>query len=254
MKYRLITKLFGLLTILIGLTMIPSVVWSLYYNEPDYLAFIYSILICWIIGGLMFGLNYHIKDKLFLREAFFIVGFGWFIAGLFGSLPYIMTGALPSFADAFFETISGFTTTGATVLTEIEVHGKGLLFWRSLTHWLGGMGIIVLFVALFPFLGVGGRNLINFESPGPIRSSIKSRTIDIARYLWYIYVSLSAAQVLLLMIFGMNLFNSLCHTFGTMATGGFSTLNDNIAGFDSVNIEIIITLFMFLAGVNFSLS
>ncbi|MBP7652248.1 TrkH family potassium uptake protein [Candidatus Dependentiae bacterium] len=253
MNLRIILKIFGLLVILIGFAMVPSFLWCWHYDEPDLTAFFYSIIICLFSGIIMFRLNYNIAGKILLREAFFIVGFGWIIAGLFGSLPFMLSGVLPDFFDAFFETVSGFTTTGSSVIKDVEIIGKGILFWRSFTHWLGGMGIIVLFVALFPFLGVGGRNLMNFESPGPVKSGIKPKTVDTARYLWYIYFGFTCIEIILLLICGMGLFDSLCHTFGTMATGGFSTLNKSVGGFNNKYIDVIITFFMIFAGMNFSL-
>jgi len=225
----------------------------MYYNESGLNAFLYSIIICLVSGTLLFGLNYNVQKKISVKESFFIVGFGWIIAGLFGSLPFVFSGIFPTYSDAFFETVSGFTTTGSSVIKNVEIIGKGVLFWRSFTHWLGGMGIIVLFVALFPFLGASGRNLMKFESPGPIKSGIKPKTADTARYLWYIYFGFTFIEIILLALFGMNLFDSMCHSFGTMATGGFSTLNKSIAGYESVVIEFIITFFMICAGLNFSL-
>jgi len=253
MNHKLVIKIFGLLLILIGISMLPAILFGIYYREFDTYSLLYSLIICVSMGGIMFFLYYKENSKLYALDAFFIVGFGWIIIGAFGALPYILSGVLPNFFDAFFETISGFTTTGASVLTDIESVSKSILFWRSFTHWLGGMGIIVLFVALFPFLGVGGKNLINFESPGPIKSGLKPRVVDTARYLWYIYFGLTIIETILLMFGGMNFYNASCHTFGTMATGGFSTLNKSIAGFQSRYIDAVITIFMILAGVNFSL-
>jgi trk system potassium uptake protein TrkH len=186
------------------------------------------------------------------REGMAIVALGWLAAGLFGALPFAFSGIL-SPTDAVFESISGFTTTGASILTDVESLPKGLLMWRSLTHWLGGMGIIVLSLAILPFLGVGGMQLYKAEVPGPTPDKLKPRIKDTAMLLWQVYVLLSVAQTVLLLFGGMSFFDAVCHTFGTVATGGFSTKNTSIAAFDSVYVDSVIILFMFLAGTNFTL-
>ncbi|HPP87485.1 MAG TPA: potassium transporter TrkG [bacterium] len=253
MNYKIIAKLLGLLIIIIGFSMLFAFGWGVYYNEPETEYFGYSIVICLSCGGLLYYLNKNAETKMYRREAYIVVGLGWIVAGFFGALPYIMTDTLNTFADAIFESISGFTTTGSTVLSDIEAVSKCILFWRSLTHWLGGMGIIVLFVALFPFLGVGGKYLLKNETPGPVKEGIKNKTVHSARYLWYIYLAISALLTILLLLGGMSWFDALCHTFGTMATGGFSTLNKSVGGYNSRYFEIVITIFMFMAGVNFTL-
>lgn len=188
------------------------------------------------------------------REGMAIVGLGWFAAGFFGALPFWFGDIFGnSFTDCIFESLSGFSTTGSSVLTDIEAVAKGILFWRSLTHWLGGMGIIVLSLAILPFLGVGGMQLYKAEVPGPIPDKLKPRIKDTAMLLWKVYLLFSVIQTVLLMFGGMDLFDALCHTFGTMATGGFSTKNTSVAAFDSVYIDYVITFFMVVAGVNFSL-
>ncbi|MDZ7821606.1 MAG: potassium transporter TrkG [Candidatus Marinimicrobia bacterium] len=172
----------------------------------------------------------------------------------FAALPFYFHGVFDgNFIDCFFETMSGFTTTGATVLTDIEALPKGLLFWRSLTHWLGGMGIILLAIIILPILGLSSMQLFRAEVPGPTKGKISPRIKNTAMILWLIYLGLSAAETLLLMAGGLDFYTALCHTFGTLATGGFSTSNQSIAGFDSVYIEMVILVFMFLAGTNFVL-
>jgi trk system potassium uptake protein TrkH len=168
-------------------------------------------------------------------------------------VPFYISGNIPHYYDAFFETISGFTTTGASILTNIEAMPKGLLFWRSYTHWLGGMGIIVLFVALFPFLGVSGKKMYQFEVPGPDVGGLKPKIQSSAFILWVIYVGISVAETVALRLAGMPLYDAMCHTFGTMATGGFSTKNASIGFYTSPIIHIIIIVFMISAGANFSL-
>ena len=182
-----------------------------------------------------------------------MVTFGWLFFSLFGSLPFLLSGAIPSFTDAFFETMSGFSTTGATILTDIEVLPMGILFWRSLTHWIGGMGIIVLSLAILPFLGVGGMQLFKAEVPGPVADKLTPRITETAKILWAVYVLITAAETVLLMFGGMTLFDALCHSFGTMATGGYSTKNASIGAFNSAYIDYVVIFFMLLAGINFAL-
>ncbi|NTW24929.1 MAG: TrkH family potassium uptake protein, partial [Lentimicrobium sp.] len=171
---------------------------------------------------------------------------------VFGAIPFMLSGVTQSYTDAFFETMSGFTTTGASIFTDIESIPKGILFWRSLTHWIGGMGIIVLSLAVLPVLGIGGMQLFMAEVPGITPDKLHPRITQTAQRLWGIYVLLTFVLTLLLMLGGMNLFDALCHAFGTMATGGFGTKNDSVAGF-SPYIQYVIIIFMFLAGVNFTL-
>ncbi len=186
------------------------------------------------------------------REGYFVVSLAWVIISLFGALPFYLSGQIPSYADAFFETISGFTTTGASILTDIEAMPKGLLFWRSMTHWIGGMGIIVLSLAILPILGIGGMQLFAAEVPGPVKDKLHPRIKDTAKRLWGIYVLLTFVQTILLMFGGLDFFDSICHAFATMATGGFSTQNASVAEY-SPYIQYVIIVFMILAGVNFSL-
>ncbi len=188
------------------------------------------------------------------REGFIIVSLVWVVFSLFGCLPFWLSGYISSFSDAFFETISGFTTTGATVLEDIEALPHGLLFWRSLTQWMGGMGIIVLSLAVLPILGIGGMQLFIAEVPGPTKDKLHPRVKETARRLWGIYIIFTAAETILLLLGGMNMFDAVNHSFTTMATGGFSTRQESIAYFNSPFIEYVITLFMFIAGTSFILS
>ena len=168
-------------------------------------------------------------------------------------MPYWVTGVLPSFVDALFESVSGFTTTGATVIADVEKLPGSILFWRSLSHWLGGMGIIVLSVAILPLLGVGGMAMFKAEVPSPVMDKLKPTVAETAKTLWKVYLLLTVAETALLYIAGMDLFDSLCHTFGTLATGGFSTKNLSIGHYQSVFIDVIIIFFMLVAGINFTL-
>jgi len=187
------------------------------------------------------------------RDGFVFVSLGWVLAAFFSALPFYLSGAIPEFVDAFFETMSGYTTTGASILKEIEGLPKSILFWRSLTHWLGGMGIVVLTVAIFPLLGVGGLQLIKAEAPGPTVDKITPKVAQTAKLLWFIYTGMTVGETLLLMAGGMNLFDSLTHTFGTLATGGFSPKNSSVGHYNSAYIHWVVTIFMLLAGTNFIL-
>ena len=187
------------------------------------------------------------------REGYVIVSTVWIFFSIFGSLPFVFSQAIPGFADAFFETMSGFTTTGASVLTDIESVSKGILLWRSTTQWLGGMGIIVLSLAILPMLGIGGMQLYTAEVPGPTKEKIHPRVKDTAQRLYAIYLFFTLGEIMLLMFGGMNLFDSINHAFTTMSSGGFSTYNASLAN-ASPYIQYVITLFMFIAGVNFTLS
>ncbi len=187
------------------------------------------------------------------RDGVAIVTLGWVVAGLFGSLPYLFSGAIPSFSNAYFESVSGFTTTGATVLAGIEHLPTGILLWRSQTQWLGGMGIIVLSIAVLPFLGVGGMQLYKAEIPSPMVDKLKPRISETARTLWKVYVVITLLEIVLLSAGGMRLFDAVCHAFCTMPTGGFSTKDASIAYYGSAYSDGIIILFMLLAGINFSL-
>ena len=253
MNWKTVFKIQGILLIIISASMIPPLIFSLYYNSGDTQEFLYSILISLITGLLLF-LIFRSDNDLRPREGFVIVSLAWISAALFGALPFYFYGMSEgSYIDCVFETMSGFTTTGSTILIDIESLPKGLLFWRSETHWLGGMGIIMLTIAILPVLGLSSNTLYKAEVPGPMKDKISPRVTDTAKLLWYIYFGMTVVQSALLMFGGMSLYDSLCHTFGTLATGGFSTLNSSVAGFNNLYIEIVIMLFMYLAGINFIL-
>ena len=195
------------------------------------------------------------KKEMNKREGYVVVTFGWIIMALSGTLPYLFTGTIPNFTNAFFETISGYTTTGSTILTDIEILPKGILFWRSLTHWIGGMGIIVLAIAILPLLGIGGMELFAAEAPGPSADKLHPRITDTAKRLWLIYFGYTAAETVLLQVAGMNFFDAINHSMCTLSTGGFSTKNASLAHYNAQPIiQYIVILFMFLAGMNFVLS
>ncbi|MEZ4864646.1 MAG: potassium transporter TrkG [Caldilineaceae bacterium] len=252
MHYQSVIHLQGLLLLSLAATMLAPIPFSWYYGDSDYLALFYSSGLTAAVGYLAYWRTRLVR-ALRPREGFAIVAFGWIFFSIFGSLPYLFAGSIASFTDAFFETMSGFTTTGATILTDIEQLPHGILLWRSLTHWLGGMGIIVLSLAILPFLGVGGMQLFKAEVPGPVADKLTPRVTETAKILWGVYVLLSAIETLLLILGGMTLFDALCHTFGTMATGGYSTRNASVGAYSSAYIDYVITFFMILAGANFSL-
>jgi len=245
----------GALLVCIGLTMLFPLAFSLYYADRGIMPLLHSLLVTVIVGLALF-IGFKNPDPVGAishREGMAITALGWFAAGVFGALPFFFGEISPLGVDCLFESFSGFTTTGASILTDIESVPKGLLFWRSLTHWLGGMGIIVLSLAILPFLGVGGMQLYKAEVPGPTPDKLRPRIKDTALLLWKVYILFSGLETILLMFGGMSLFDALCHTFGTMATGGFSTKNASIAYFSSTYIDVVITIFMLIAGINFSL-
>jgi trk system potassium uptake protein TrkH len=193
------------------------------------------------------------STMLSVRSSYFLVALSWLLASALSALPFMISGAIPAFVDAFFETMSGYTTTGASILSDVEKLPRGILFWRSTTHWLGGMGIVVLTVALFPLLGIGGLKLVDAEAPGPTVDKVSPRISTSAKALWTIYVLMTVVEIALLALGGMDLFDAATHTFGTVATGGFSTRNASVGSFHSAYIDVVITVFMVLAGANFNL-
>jgi trk system potassium uptake protein TrkH len=252
MNITLTLRILGALLLYLAIALLVPVPISWLYGDGAADAFFLSAVISAVCGGLLFT-QFRSESDLSVREGFAVVTFGWTFFALFGALPFVFTGAVPNYVNAFFETMSGFTTTGSTILTDIEVLPPSLLLWRSLTQWLGGMGIIVLSLAILPMLGVGGMQLFKAEVPGPTADRLRPRIQDTAKLLWGVYVLLTGAEVLLLMGGGMSLFDSVNHSFATMATGGFSTRNASVAAYGSAYIDWVITAFMFLAGVNFSL-
>jgi trk system potassium uptake protein TrkH len=254
MQWRFILNIVGILILFLGMSMIFPLFFGLHYHDQSVLPLTKAMVITIIAGLLLFGFFRKAKVKhISHREGMAIVTIGWVAIGFFGAIPFYLGAEFNTFVDAFFESVSGFTTTGSSILTNIEAVSKGLLFWRSFIQWLGGMGIIVLSVAILPFLGVGGMQLYKAEVPSPVPDKLKPRIRDTATILWKVYALISLAEVALLMIGGMSLYDALCHTFTTMPTGGFSTKNASIAHYDSVYFDSVIIFFMLLAGINFSL-
>jgi trk system potassium uptake protein TrkH len=252
MNGRLTLRILGALLLFLAAALLVPVPFSLYYADGAGNDFVLSAVVALVTGTALFK-GFTSQKELSVREGFAVVTFGWVLYAVFGALPYVFSGSIPSFLDACFETMSGFTTTGATILAEIETLPKSILLWRALTQWLGGMGIIVLSLAILPMLGVGGMQLFKAEVPGPTADRLKPRIQDTAKLLWGVYVFLTAAEVILLMMGGMPFYDAICHAFATMATGGFSIRNASVGAYGSAYIDWVITFFMFMAGVNFSL-
>lgn len=252
LNLRFVGNLLSLVVMALGVGILASAFVSLFYEHPDLPALLVSAAVCLAVGVPVF-LGTRLKGHTMIgyREGFLATGLGWIVAMLFGALPYLIYGMF-SPLDALFEAMSGFTTTGASVLKDFN-QPHGLMFWRSLTHWYGGMGIIVLFVAVLPSLGGGAIRLFSAEAPGPVSERLTPKIKDTAKGLWFIYVGISAAEVLALLGAGLGIYDALTHTFGTMATGGFSPLGESIAAYDMWHVELIIVFFMVLAGANFAL-
>ncbi len=252
-NFKRIFKFIGILLMLLSGFMATSALWEIVYQQGVTKSILISVVITFGFGLSFYQLS---RDKnqqnIGKKEGYIIVTFTWIFISIFGSLPFYLSGHIPSYTDAFFETISGFTTTGASILSNIEAMPASLLFWRSLTHWLGGMGIIVLTLAILPILGVGGMQLFVAEAPGTTPARLHPRITETAKRLWLIYLLLTMVCCLLLMLGGMSFFDAINHSFSTLATGGFSTRNDSIIGF-SPYIQYVIIFFMILAGTNFTL-
>ncbi|MFD2822990.1 TrkH family potassium uptake protein [Lacinutrix iliipiscaria] len=255
LNYKIIFHFFGLLLLFNGGFMLLSSLISLIYKDGVTFKLFLSGIVTLSVGVLAMILTRKHSKEMNKREGYIVVTFGWIVMALSGTLPYVFTESIPQFTDAFFETMSGFTTTGASILNDIEVVPKGVLFWRSLTHWIGGMGIIVLAIAILPLLGIGGMQLFAAEAPGPSTDKLHPRITDTAKRLWLIYVGYTAAETILLQVAGMSFFDAINHALSTLSTGGFSTKNASVAHWNNQPIiQYIIIVFMFLAGTNFVLS
>ncbi len=252
-NFYAVAQVVGILLALVGVLMFFPAAFSHYYQSGDGLPIVLSASITLMVGSLLY---YLVKDKdsdLHKREGYLIVTMGWLAMLIFSCLPYLLSGHIPGITNAMFETVSGMTTTGASILTDVEATPKGILFWRSMTQWIGGMGIIVLTIAVFPFLGIGGIELFVAEAPGPVSNKIHPRIKATARGLWVIYLSLTAILCALLYMEGMSFYDAINHAMTTMATGGFSTKNASLAHFEMPIIHYTIIVFMFLAGINYTI-
>lgn len=247
-----VLNLLGRLVIILSLMLLSPIPFSLYFHDGMTSTFLFCSLMGLLCGGLLIAL-FLPEQELGYKDGFAIVTFSWIVLAVLGALPYIFSGAIPSFIDAFFESMSGFTTTGSTILSDIEVLPKSLLFWRTMTHWLGGMGIIVLTLAILPLLGIGGMQLFQAEVPGPTKDRLAPRIQDTARILWSVYLLMTLIETGLLMAGGVDFFNAITHSFATLATGGFSNFNSSLGHYQSTYLQSVVILFMFLAGANFSL-
>jgi len=256
MRFKVVLSTLGIILKYLGVLMLIPALVGFYYSRqdptqfPSVMFFIDSFIITTSVGLVLEYTN-RSTDELRNRESFGIVAFAWLFAAIFGALPFLFSGMQP--VDALFESMSGFTTTGATIMTDIESHSKALLFWRCFMQWLGGMGIIMLFLAILPKLAIAGRQLFKAETPGPTDDKLKPRLKETAKILWMVYVVISAVEFIALLAAGMGVYDGLTHTFTTMACGGFSPRADSIAAFNSPLIEGIIVFFMFVAGANFAL-
>jgi len=252
MNYGMIVRVLGNLVLIEAAAMSIPLGISIYYKSGDTQAFLTTIVIMVLFGLFMSKLR--VKNRyLKAKDAVTIVTFGWFIISLFGALPFMISGALPSFTDAFFEAVSGLTTTGATVIPDVEIIPKGIIFWRSFMHWMGGMGILVLTLAIMPTIGVGSYQIFKAETPGPVTDKIVPKMKDTAKILYTVYLGITIIETILLVLGGMSLFDALIHTFGTVGTGGFSNYNASIGHFNSNYIYFVISFFMVASGVNFAL-
>ncbi len=255
-NFKVVGYILGVLLIIEGVFIFLSVPVTLMFGEKDYNYILLSSAITLLTGLLLFFVFKRSDKRLGKREGYIIVSLGWIVCSLFGALPFYISKEIPSYTDAFFETMSGFTTTGSSILrtSDFSTFSHGLFFWRSLTQWLGGMGIIVLSLVILPVLGIGGMQLFVAEVPGPTPDKLHPRVKETAKRLWGIYFIFTLSEMLLLKLGGMSFFDAICHSFTTMATGGYSTKPDSIAFFNTPYIQYVIIVFMFLAGTNFTLS
>tara|TARA_B100001093_G_scaffold279313_1_gene266944 strand:+ start:1235 stop:2686 length:1452 start_codon:yes stop_codon:yes gene_type:complete len=252
-NFKAIFHIIGILLILNGFFMASILPISWYTNSTDFNSLLFSSGISINFGVVIWWLTRKLKKELSKRDGYIIVTLGWLVMGASGSLPFLLSGSIDSISSAFFETMSGYTTTGASIIENIESLSPGIMLWRSMTQWIGGMGIIVLTVAILPLLGVGGMELFAAESPGPVSTKIHSKITDTAKRLWVIYVLITAIEVIFLKFAGMSWLDALNHSFTTISTGGFSTRNTSIAAFNNPLIEYIITGFMMIGGINFTI-
>ncbi len=253
MNYKLVFRLLGRLMVMEAVLMIPSLAVALLYGGGDAPAFLLAIGITSFAGALLSFLLKPEREDLTARDGMAVAGLSWVILSFFGALPFVLSGAIPHMVDAYFEAVSGFTTTGSTILTEIEHLPRGVLFWRSFTHWIGGMGVLVFTLAVLPRLSGRTSHLARAESPGPTFSKLLPKMGDTAKILYLLYFVLSITETVCLLLAGMNLYDALIHTFGTAGTGGFSNYNASVGAFHSPLIEWIIGTFMMLFGVNFAI-
>ena len=250
---RMVFRTMGALLLIEAVFMTMALFVSLWYGEADSGVFLLSTIITLLAGVIGLLVGRRAESRMGEREGYVIVAMVWVVFSAFGLLPYYLSGQVPSLTDAWFESMSGFTTTGATIIPDLEVITHGLLFWRSLTQWIGGMGIIVLSIAILPIFGLNGMQLYAAEVSGLTYEKVSPRIADTAKMMWSIYVLLTVTEVVALWLCGMNVFDAVCHSFSTIATGGFSTHNNSLEFYDSAAIHYTVTFFMFISGINFVL-
>jgi trk system potassium uptake protein TrkH len=249
---RAVLRVLGFLLAVTAISLLLPALASVIGRDGDAWSFLAAAGVGLAVGAAFWFLGRDARD-IRVREGFAVVTLGWLVVGLLGGLPAWFSGQIPSYTDAAFESVSGFTTTGASILSDIEGRSHGVLLWRSLTHWLGGMGIVLLALAILPLLGVGGMQLFRAEVPGPVAERLTPRIRQTATLLWSVYVLLTVAETVALMIAGLSFFDAICHAMATMATGGFSTRNTSVGAYANPAVDWIIIVFMFLAGTNFTL-
>ena len=254
MNRKLIVRVLGAILAIEGLAMIPAFGISLIYHDGDSAALGYSLMLTIVVGSAMYFFPHTEKNSyLRLKEGFIIVAVGWILMSFFGAIPYMLSGMLPRFENAFFEAVSGFTTTGATVFEDFDHYLHGVVFWRATTHWIGGMGVLVLTLAILPKLTGRTSHLVKAESPGPSLSKLVPKTGTTAKILYRIYIALTFFEFVALLCCGLSPYDAAVHSFATAGTGGFSSYGESIAAFHSVPVEMVITVFMFMFGINFAL-
>lgn len=251
MNYLMVLKVLGNVIKYEALVMILPLIVSLYYGGGDANSFIVTIIIM-LVSGILMSLIKPKKKAFYAKDGFLAVAICWVAISIFGALPFYISGSIPSFVDCIFETVSGFTTTGATILQEVQSLPKGILFWRSFTHWIGGMGVLIFTLALMPSIGGNTIHLLRAESPGPAPGKVVPRIKQTAKIMYLIYFVMTIIQIILLLFAGLDFYDALVHAFGTAGTGGFSNMNSSVGAYNNVYVEVIITVFMLLFGVNFT--
>ncbi|MBE7015235.1 MAG: TrkH family potassium uptake protein [Ruminococcaceae bacterium] len=251
MNYKVVAHTLGWVMNIEAACMVLPLICAIIYREPEAMTFGISIAICLVLG-LCLTLKAPKKKDMYAKEGMVAVALSWIVISILGALPFVISGYIPNFVDALFETVSGFTTTGASILTDVEALPKSMLFWRSFTHWIGGMGVLVFIVAILPLSGGANMHLIKAESPGPSVGKLVPKVKSTAMILYGIYLGLTATEIVFLLFAGMDTFSAITLTFGTVGTGGFGVLNSSVADYSNA-VQIIITVFMLLCGINFSI-
>ncbi len=252
-NWRIIAKILGSLLFIEALLMLICLGVALYFNESDVFAFLLSIVIIFFFGFVLKFMGRNADNTLSRKEAYLVVTLSWIIFSLFGTLPFMISGYITSFTDAFFETMSGFSTTGASIIDDVERLTHGLLFWRSFTQWIGGLGIVFFTIALLPSMVGGSTKVFAAEATGPIRTKLHPRLSMSAKWIWMVYLLLTLSCMGCFMVFGMDWWESINYGMTSTATGGFAINNSSIATFQSPALEYVCTFFCFLSGINFTL-